>query len=64
MGVRGERDGGDGEADHLALAAAKTANRVAHAEEMTKVLGAKARTAELLTLAVQAEDWHAADRGD
>jgi len=33
----GERDAGDGEADHLTLAAAKAADRIAHEDELNEV---------------------------
>jgi hypothetical protein len=42
----GEGEACDGEAHHLALTAAKTANRVAHEEDFGEIFGAQSGTAE------------------
>jgi len=53
-------DSGDGEADHLALTAAETADGIAHEEDLLEVLGAEAGAAEGLAGAVLASDGHSA----
>ena len=53
-----------GEADRLALAATKAANRIAHAEKQADIFRPETRATELVAGAVLTADWHAADHGD
>lgn len=60
FGQRRERDAGNGEADHLALAATEAANRVAHKDYLPEIFRAQAGAAEGLARTVFALDGHCA----
>lgn len=62
--ARGDSEAGDGVTNHLALAAAQAADRIAHEEDLGKVVAAQRGTAEVLAGTELALDGDAVVRVD